>query len=178
MNNFANAIAPGMKLHMESAALRQKRRVGVLISGSGTNLQAIIDHVADPTIGSLAELALVISNKEGVEGLKRAEKAGIPTKVVSHKNFPAREQFELELLRLLKAANVEFVVLAGFMRILSPVFVNSYRGRLVNIHPALLPSFKGANAHQLVLESGVRVSGCTVHFVEVRLTLIEKLQKF
>jgi len=98
--------------------------------------------------------------------LKRAERAGIPTKVVSHKNFPTREDFDMELLRLLQAANVEFVVLAGFMRILTPVFVNSFRGRLINIHPAILPSFKGINAHQQALDAGVRVTGCTVHFVE------------
>jgi phosphoribosylamine--glycine ligase/phosphoribosylglycinamide formyltransferase/phosphoribosylformylglycinamidine cyclo-ligase len=156
-----------MKPHLERLTLRIKRRVGVLISGSGTNLQAIIDHVNDPTIGSLADIVLVISNKEGVEGLERAKRAGIPTNVVSHKDFPTREDFDRELLRLLNEANVEFVVLAGFMRILSTVFVNSYRGRLVNIHPALLPSFKGIHAHKQALDAGVRLTGCTVHFVEV-----------
>jgi phosphoribosylamine--glycine ligase/phosphoribosylglycinamide formyltransferase/phosphoribosylformylglycinamidine cyclo-ligase len=167
VKNFANAFAPVMKPHIERASLRVKRRVGVLISGSGTNLQAIINHVQDPTVRSLAELALVISNKDGVEGLKRAERAGIATKVVMHKNFPTREEFDMELLRLLQAADVEFVVLAGFMRILSSVFVNSYRGRLINIHPALLPSFKGIHAHQQALDAGVRITGCSVHFVEV-----------
>jgi phosphoribosylamine--glycine ligase/phosphoribosylglycinamide formyltransferase/phosphoribosylformylglycinamidine cyclo-ligase len=167
VKNFANAFAPVMKPHIERASLRVKRRVGVLISGSGTNLQAIINHVQDPTVGSLAELALVISNKDGVKGLKRAERAGIATKVVMHKNFPTREEFDMELLRLLQAADVEFVVLAGFMRILSSVFVNSYRGRLINIHPALLPSFKGIHAHQQALDAGVRITGCSVHFVEV-----------
>lgn len=168
VKNFANALAPAMKPHMEKVSLRAKRRVGVLISGSGTNLQAIINHVQDPTVGSLAEIALVISNKDGVEGLKRAEKAGIPTKVVSHKDFKTREDFDMELLRLLQSADVEFVVLAGFMRILTSVFVNSFRGRLINIHPALLPSFKGTHAHKQALDAGVRVTGCSVHFVEVR----------
>lgn len=116
----------------------------------------------------------VISNKDGVEGLKRAEKAKIPTKVVAHKKFPTREEFDMELLRLLQAADVEFVVLAGFMRILSPVFVNSYRGRLINIHPALLPSFKGTHAHQQALDAGVLVTGCSVHFVEVGSCLTNK----
>lgn len=116
----------------------------------------------------------MISNKDGVEGLKRAEKAKIPTKVVAHKKFPTREEFDMELLRLLQAADVEFVVLAGFMRILSPVFVNSYRGRLINIHPALLPSFKGTHAHQQALDAGVLVTGCSVHFVEVGSCLTNK----
>jgi formyltetrahydrofolate-dependent phosphoribosylglycinamide formyltransferase len=160
-------MAPAMKPHMELAASRVKRRVGVLISGSGTNLQAILNHVQDPTIGSLADIALVISNKPNVEGLKRAEKAGIPTTVISHKEFPTREEFDKELLKTLQANNIEFVVLAGFMRILTPAFVNAYRGKLINIHPALLPSFKGTHAHQQALDAGVRVTGCTVHFVEV-----------
>jgi len=161
-------MTPAMKPHMEVAATRVKRRVGVLISGSGTNLQAIINHVQDPTIGSLADLALVISNKPDVEGLRRAERAGIPTKVISHKDFPTREAFDQEMLKALQAANIEFVVLAGFMRILTPTFVNAYRGKLINIHPALLPSFKGTHAHKQALDAGVRVTGCTVHFVEVK----------
>jgi len=170
VENFANAISPAMKPHMELVSKRVKRRVGVLISGSGTNLQAIINHVQDPTIGSLADISLVISNKSGVEGLKRAEKAGIPTKIISHKDFKTREEFDLELLKQLQAAKIEFVVLAGFMRILTPVFVNAYRGKLINIHPALLPSFKGTHAHKQALDAGVRLTGCTVHFVDVCLT--------
>lgn len=147
--------------------LTQKKRVGVLISGSGTNLQALIDHTLDPHKGSLAEIAVVISNKAGVEGLKRAERVDIPTKVISHKDFPTREAFDEELLKALNAFNVDLVCLAGFMRILSSKFVKQFKGKLINIHPALLPSFKGIDAHKQALDAGVRYTGCTVHFVEV-----------
>jgi phosphoribosylamine--glycine ligase/phosphoribosylglycinamide formyltransferase/phosphoribosylformylglycinamidine cyclo-ligase len=142
----------------------------VLISGSGTNLQALIDHTQNPNKGSMAEIGIVISNKPGVEGLRRAENAGIPTLVISHKDYPNRETFDEAMTQALEKAGVQLVCLAGFMRIVSAPFVRHWRGRLINIHPALLPSFKGGNAHQLVLESGVRVSGCTVHFVEVTTT--------
>ncbi|ODM96825.1 Trifunctional purine biosynthetic protein adenosine-3 [Orchesella cincta] len=168
VKNFADVIAPAMKKYTEYPLGRStKKRVGVLISGSGTNLQALIDHTLDPLKGSLAEIAIVISNKEGVEGLKRAERAGIPTKVISHKAFPTREEFDTEVMKALDLMNVEIVCLAGFMRILSPSFVTHFRGRLINVHPALLPSFKGADAHKQAIEAGVRYTGCTVHFVEV-----------
>jgi len=169
VKNFADAIAPAMKKHTAyPLGFGAKKRVGVLISGSGTNLQALIDHTLDPLKGSLAEIAIVISNKEGVEGLKRAERAGIPTKVISHKAFPTREAFDTEVMKALDFMNVDLVCLAGFMRILSPTFVTHFRGRLINIHPALLPSFKGADAHKQAIDAGVRFTGCTVHFVEVR----------
>lgn len=156
-----------MKPHTHLNHGAPKKRVGVLISGSGTNLQALIDHANNPNIGSMAEIALVISNKAGVEGLRRAENAGIPTLVVSHKEYPTREAFDRVMTQALEKANIQIVCLAGFMRICSSEFVRHWRGRLINIHPSLLPSFKGSNAHELALAAGVRVTGCTVHFVEV-----------
>ncbi|XP_070568153.1 trifunctional purine biosynthetic protein adenosine-3-like isoform X2 [Ptychodera flava] len=143
----------------------QKLKVGVLISGTGTNLQALIDHTLDPAIGSHAEIALVISNVPGVKGLERAEKAGIPTRVIRHKEFKSRVEFDMKVHQTLEEAGIEFVCLAGFMRILSGEFVRKWHGRLINIHPSLLPSFKGMNAHKLVLDAGVRLSGCSVHYV-------------
>ncbi|XP_067659359.1 trifunctional purine biosynthetic protein adenosine-3-like [Haliotis asinina] len=143
----------------------RKRRVGVLISGSGTNLQALIDHTRDITNSSAAEIVLVISNKAGVQGLSRAKKAGIKTKVISHKDYGSREDFDEALHQGLTAAGVEIVCLAGFMRILTGGFVRKWTGRMLNVHPSLLPSFKGSDAHKQVLASGVRISGCSVHFV-------------
>ncbi|XP_046579510.1 LOW QUALITY PROTEIN: trifunctional purine biosynthetic protein adenosine-3-like [Haliotis rubra] len=143
----------------------RRRRVGVLISGSGTNLQALLDHTRDVTNSSAAEIVLVISNKAGVQGLSRAEKAGIKTKVISHKDYKGREEFDEALHQGLTAAGVEIVCLAGFMRILTGGFVRKWTGRMLNVHPSLLPSFKGSDAHKQVLASGVRISGCSVHFV-------------
>lgn len=143
---------------------QRKMRVAVLISGTGTNLQALINHTKDPKTKSLAEICLVVSNIPDVLGLERARKAGIPTKVISHKGL-SRVDFDMKVNSALVSANVEFVCLAGFMRILSGEFVNKWHGRLINIHPSLLPSFKGMNAHKLVLEAGVRLSGCSVHYV-------------
>jgi len=117
-------------------------------------------------VGSVAEISLVISNKPGVEGLRRAENAGIPTLVINHKDYPTREAFDDVMTQALEKAGVQIVCLAGFMRIVSAEFARHWRGRLINIHPSLLPSFKGGHAHELVLAAGVRVSGCTVHFVE------------
>jgi len=161
-------MSPLMKPHTAlSSGMVPKKRVGVLISGSGTNLQALIDHTQNPNVGSQAEIALVISNKPGVKGLLRAENAGIPTLVICHKDYPTREAFDAVMTEALVKANIQLVCLAGFMRIVSPAFVRTWRGRLLNIHPSLLPSFKGDNAHMMALAAGVRVTGCTVHFVEV-----------
>ncbi|WAR13969.1 PUR2-like protein [Mya arenaria] len=135
----------------------RKKRIGVLISGS--------DFTRDPMNFSAAEIVLVISNKADVQGLTRAEKAGIATKVINHKNFGSREEFDSALHHSLVAAGVEIVCLAGFMRILSGEFVRKWLGRMLNVHPSLLPAFKGADAHWQVLKAGVKVSGCTVHFV-------------
>lgn len=138
--------------------------LGVLVSGSGSNLQAIIDRVGD---GSLdADIRIVIANKPDAFGLERARKAGLPTTCVLQADFPAREDFDRELVRQLRAAEVEFVALAGFMRILTPAFLTPFAGRVVNIHPALLPACPGLRAQGQQAGHGVRLAGCTVHFVD------------
>lgn len=140
------------------------RTLGVLISGSGSNLQAILDRVAD---GSLpCAIGVVISNDPSAKGLARAAAAGVPTVVVEHRGYASREDFERALIAQLERAGVELVVLAGFMRVLSPFFVRRWVGRLVNIHPALLPSFPGVHAQRQAFDYGVRFTGCTVHFVD------------
>lgn len=141
----------------------KRTRLGVLISGSGSNLQALMDACATPDYP--AGIQLVISNKFDAYGLERASKAGIESAVVSHKAFPDRESFERALTEKLEAANVELVVLAGFMRILTPYFVERWRDRLVNIHPSLLPSFRGVDTHAQALNAGVKLHGCSVHYV-------------
>lgn len=169
VRNFSEKLEPSMRRfipQLVSNLSRTKKRVGVLISGSGTNLQALIDAVRDPTQHVGAEIVLVVSNVANVEGLRRAERAGIATKVINHKNFGSRVEFDMAVNQELISAGVEIVCLAGFMRILSVDFVEKWRGRLINIHPALLPLFKGTHAQRQALEAGVRVSGCTVHFVE------------
>jgi len=137
--------------------------LGVLISGSGTNLQAIIDAIAAQKLD--AKIAIVLSNRADAYGLVRARNHGIPTEVIDHKQFPSREAYDRAVVDLLKARGVELVILAGFMRLLSPVFVKTYSNRIMNIHPALLPSFPGLHVQKKALEHGVRLSGCTVHFV-------------
>jgi phosphoribosylglycinamide formyltransferase-1 len=138
-------------------------KTGVLISGSGTNLQTLIDATSDPA--HPAEIALVISNKPDAGGLERARKAGIPTRVISHGDFSGREDFDAALDTALREAGCELVCLAGFMRILTGGFVEGWRGRMVNIHPSLLPSFRGLDAQGQALRAGVRLAGATVHFV-------------
>ncbi|KAM9766798.1 trifunctional purine biosynthetic protein adenosine-3 isoform 2-T2 [Menidia menidia] len=142
---------------------RRRTRVGVLISGTGTNLQALIEHAKCPN--SSAEIVLVISNRPGVQGLKRASLAGIQTRVVDHKLYGSRAEFDGTIDRVLEEFGVELVCLAGFMRVLTGPFVKKWSGKLLNIHPSLLPSFKGVNAQKQALQAGVRLSGCTVHFV-------------
>ncbi|HEY2446664.1 MAG TPA: phosphoribosylglycinamide formyltransferase [Rhizomicrobium sp.] len=138
-------------------------KVGVLISGRGSNLQALIDACARPD--SPAEIVCVISNVAKAEGLTRAERSGIPTQVIAHGGFALREEFDMELDAMLTRARVNIVCLAGFMRVLSDTFVEKWLGRVINIHPSLLPGFKGLDVHGRVLASGARISGCTVHFV-------------
>ena len=140
-----------------------RKKVGVLVSGRGSNLQALLDACAEP--GFPAEIVLVVSNVPGVYALERAAKAGVPTVVIPHKPFPSREAFDAAMDEQLRAAGVEIVCLAGFMRLLSARFVTGWKDRLVNIHPALLPSFKGLHTHQRALEAGVKLHGCTVHLV-------------
>jgi phosphoribosylglycinamide formyltransferase-1 len=137
--------------------------IGVLISGSGTNLQAIIDAIEAGKLD--AKIEVVLSNKADAQGLARAQKHGIPTEILNHKNFSSREAYDEAVVVLLRRRGVELVVLAGFMRLLSPVFIRAYSNRIMNIHPALLPSFPGLNVQQKAVEHGVRFSGCTVHFV-------------
>lgn len=137
--------------------------MGVLCSGRGTDLQSIIDAIAAGQVP--AEIAIVLTDKEAY-ALERARKAGIEAVCVDRKQFDGREPFEKALIEKLEAAGVTLVVLAGFMRILTPYFVGHFAGRIMNIHPALLPSFPGAHAHRDVLAYGVKVSGCTVHFVD------------
>ena len=141
-----------------------KTKIGVLISGSGTNLQSIIDHIERGKLK--AKLAIVISNKQEVYGLERARKHNIPTRVISHKDFKTREEFEEEIAKVLEEIGCDFIVLAGFMRVLTPSFIRRFKNRIVNIHPALLPSFPGADAQKQAFDYGVKVTGCTVHFVD------------
>lgn len=142
---------------------KEKLKVGVLISGRGTNLQALIDACADKDFP--AQIVLVISNVADAYGLKRAEDADIPTVFIDHKAYPTREHFDAVIDSALRESGVEFVCLAGFMRILSDEFVEHWRNRLINIHPSLLPAFKGLDTHQRAIDAGVTITGCTVHFV-------------
>jgi phosphoribosylglycinamide formyltransferase 1 len=137
--------------------------IAVLISGSGTNLQAIIDAIEVQRLD--AKIQLVLSNRAGAYGLVRAKNHGIPVEVLDHKRFPSREAFDQAVVDILRAYDVELAVLAGFMRLLSPVFVSAYSNRIMNIHPALLPAFPGLHVQKKAVEHGVRFSGCTVHFV-------------
>ena len=138
-------------------------RTAILVSGSGTNLQAFIDAVA---AGSLdLDLCVVFSNNPNAFGLERAENAGIPTACIRHGDFPDRESFDRAVITELDRWNPELLILAGFMRILSPTFVSHYEGKILNIHPALLPKYPGLNTHQRVLDAGDEWHGSTVHFV-------------
>ncbi|HKJ04401.1 MAG TPA: phosphoribosylglycinamide formyltransferase [Geopsychrobacteraceae bacterium] len=142
----------------------KKLRLGILASGSGTNLQSIIDRCAD---GSLdAEIALVLCNNPGAGALNRAEQAGINNLCIDHRQFSDRQDFDQSVVAALKKAAVELVVLAGFMRIISGVFLEAFPQRIINIHPALLPAFPGLKVQKKALDYGARFSGCTVHFVD------------
>ena len=141
-----------------------KQKLGVLCSGRGTDLQSIMDAINNGEVA--ADIAVVLTDKPDAFALERAASAGIKAVCVNRKQFDGRESFEQALVSELQAAGVTLVVLAGFMRILTPYFVRQYAGRIMNIHPALLPSFPGAHAHQDVLAYGVKISGCTVHFVD------------
>ena len=134
----------------------------VLISGSGSNLQAIIDQAA---AGLAVEIRAVVSNRPGVRGLERAEAAGIATRVLDHKAFPDRESYDLALADLLDEFQPQLVILAGFMRILSPLFIQRFRGRMLNIHPSLLPKYRGLHTHQRALDAGDSEHGASVHYV-------------
>ncbi len=138
-------------------------KLGILISGRGSNLQALIDACAAPEFP--AEIAIVVSNRPEAGGLDRARQAGIEGVVIDHREFGDRATFERELIAALDQRGVELVCLAGFMRLLTPTFVDRWRDRLINIHPSLLPAFRGLHSDERAIDSGVRFSGCTVHFV-------------
>lgn len=140
-----------------------KFKVGVLISGRGSNLQALIEATAQP--GFPAKIALVISNRPDAKGLGLAEQAGIDTEVINHNAFDSRDTFDQALSKSLSGAGVDLVCLAGFMLLLKDKFIADWHDKVVNIHPSLLPAFRGLNVHERVLESGVRITGCTVHYV-------------
>lgn len=140
-----------------------RKRTAVFISGNGSNLQALIDAARAPDYP--AEIALVISNKPEAFGITRAKNAGIATEVLSHRTFADRADYDAALDALLKKHAIELVCLAGFMRLLTPGFTRKWEGKMLNIHPSLLPAFKGLDTHQRVLECGAKFTGCTVHFV-------------
>jgi phosphoribosylglycinamide formyltransferase-1 len=139
-------------------------RLGVLVSGSGTNLQAILDAIAAKTLD--AEVAVVVSNVAGAKALDRARAAGVATTVIEHAAFSTRAAFDAALVEALTLHRCDYVVLAGFMRLVTPVFLDAFPMRVVNVHPALLPAFPGVHAQKQALAYGVRVTGCTVHFVD------------
>jgi phosphoribosylglycinamide formyltransferase 1 len=139
--------------------------VGVLASGSGSNLQALLDADAAGKLGP-ARIAIVGSNRPGCGALARAERAGVPSFVLDHRTYPGRVEFDRAVAERLRQAGVELVVLAGFMRLLSAELVQAHAGRMINIHPALLPAFPGLHPHRQALDQGVKFSGCTVHFVD------------
>ena len=138
-------------------------QLAVLISGSGTNLQAIMDAQKAGTLD--AEIAVVFSNRANAAGLERAAQAGIPTASLDHRDYPDREHFDQAMIEVLTPYAPDTVVLAGFMRILSAVFVRHYAGQLINIHPSLLPKYRGLNTHARALEAGDSEHGCSIHFV-------------
>lgn len=144
-----------------------KKRTAVLISGRGSNLSSLI--AASRTSDYPAEIVLVLSNIDTASGLQRAAEAGVPTAVISHKDYASREEFDAAIDAVLRAANIDLICEAGFMRIHSDSFVRKWQGRILNIHPSLLPAFKGIRVHEQVLAAGVRESGCTVHFLVTEL---------
>jgi len=143
------------------------KRIVILISGRGSNMQAILKVAAAERWP--AQIAVVISNQPTAAGLDVARAAGIATSAINHRDYPDREQFDAALAELIDQHSPDLIVLAGFMRILTPGFVNRYFGRLINIHPSLLPSFPGLHTHQQAIDAGVKVHGATVHFVTAEL---------
>jgi len=140
-----------------------RRKVAILISGRGSNMQALVRAAAEPDYP--AAIVLVLSNRVDAAGLDFARKQGIPTAVVAHRDFSDRASFDAAMDGEIRKAGAELICLAGFMRLLDPVFVDAWRDRMLNVHPALLPAFKGLDTHRRALELGVKIAGCTVHFV-------------
>ncbi len=145
----------------------RKCRLTVLISGRGSNLQAILDQAASGELP--VEIAAVISNRPGVQGLERARQAGVPALELDHQNYPGRPEFEAALIELIDRQQTDLVILAGFMRVLTVGFTEHYRGRLLNIHPSLLPKFRGLHTHERALAAGEMEHGATIHFVTAKL---------
>lgn len=140
-----------------------KKRTAILISGRGSNMQALVEAARQPDYP--AEIALVISNRPEASGLAWAKAQGLPAVALDHKRYESREHFEGQLQSMLELSNIDLVALAGFMRLMTAPFVERWSGRMINIHPSLLPSFKGLHTHEQALAAGVRISGCTTHFV-------------
>lgn len=138
--------------------------LGILVSGSGSNMEAILKAIAEKRLD--AECKIVVSNRPGVLALRRASAAGVKTAVLDHKRYESREHFDTDLVAALLAHGVEWIALAGFMRVLTPIFLDAFSKRVVNIHPSLLPAFPGVNAQAQAFEYGVKVTGCTAHFVD------------
>jgi phosphoribosylglycinamide formyltransferase-1 len=141
----------------------RRLRVAILISGRGSNMEALIDAARAPDFP--AEIALVVSNRPDAPGLATAKSSGLATAAVDHKIYAGREEFERSLQIVLETYRIEFLCLAGFLRMFTPWFVERWRGRMLNVHPALLPSYKGLHTHERALADGVKIHGCTVHFV-------------
>ncbi len=138
--------------------------LGVLVSGTGSNLQAILDAAASGRLD--ATIRVVISNKPGAPALDRAARAGVPVATISHRDYPSREAFDAAIVERLRESSVEWVALAGFMRLLTRTLLDAFPRRIVNIHPALLPAFPGVDAQQQAFDYGVKITGCTVHLVD------------
>ncbi len=155
------SFVPGTKLYIEEKVMIN---IGVLASGRGTNLQAIIEAVKEGKIEG--RISIVISDNPDAFALKRAKQNNIETEYINFKSFKNREDYDKEIMECLKEKDIDLVVLAGYMRILSPYFIRTYKNRIINIHPALLPSFPGLHAQRQAVEYGVKISGCTVHFVD------------
>ena len=141
------------------------KKIGVVVSGRGSNLQSIIDHIAEGKLNNV-EIAVVVSDHKEAFALERAAKAGIPTAVVERKGCKDKAEFEDKIDAALQEAGAEVVILAGFMRILTGHFISRWENKIINIHPALLPSFKGVDAQGQAVDYGVKIAGCTVHFVD------------
>jgi phosphoribosylglycinamide formyltransferase-1 len=139
-------------------------KIGVLVSGSGSNLQSIIDNIKSGNIKS--KIAVIISNSPAAYSLERAKKHGIPSEVVDHKDYLTRESFDAKLVEVLRKYDVDLVVMAGFMRVITSVLINAFPMRIMNIHPALLPSFPGLHVQKKALDYGCKFAGCTVHFAD------------
>lgn len=153
----------GPKLSWPVNKMANQLKLAVLISGRGSNLQALIDATIEPTFP--AEITRIISNEPDAAGLERAVEADISSTIVPHRDYLDRQSFEAALDKVVRDSGAELIVLAGFMRLLTRDFVDAWRDKLINIHPSLLPSFKGMHTHERVLEAGVRFTGCTVHYV-------------